>query len=174
LAHLSVGIGEMAASRHSDDIISALGLGSCVALIIFDARTGTVGFAHCMLPTASGGPMDEMGKPARYVDKGVQNLLKAMGVARPRHTPLTSAIVGGAAMFEFNGPGMLDIGKQNVSMAQQMLQSQAIPVLKTEVGGNRGRSVTISVAELTVRVRDMEGQKDLVCFRRASVAGKAA
>ena len=49
----SVGIGQIAASDVGPVVISALGLGSCIGVVMTDVRAGIAGMAHVMLPQSS-------------------------------------------------------------------------------------------------------------------------
>ncbi len=172
MAPLSTGIGELEVSNNSDDVITALGLGSCVAIILYDPSTGTVGMLHAMLPTSTG--QQDPSKPARNVEEGLPRLLEAMRKAGARRQALCAALVGGAAMFEFTGPSMLEIGSRNIDVARKMLKDYHIPLLASDVGGNRGRTVLVKVANATVTVRMEGNQKELVCLSCKAALKRAA
>ena len=165
MAKLSLGIGEIHVTGNPDDVILALGLGSCVALVLFDPSTDIIGAAHCLLPTHKPNPRESDDKPGRYVDIALPNIISQMGIAFSRLPILTSALVGGAAMFQFAANSALDIGKQNIAVASAMLEEYSIPLLASDVGGSQGRSVTINVADATVHVRTGNALKELVCLQ---------
>ncbi len=171
MAPLSVGIGELQVSNNPDDVITALGLGSCVAIILYDRPTSTYGMLHAMLPTASG--KNERGKPARSVEDGLPALVKAMIRAGAKGRGLEAVLVGGAAMFEFTGPSVMDIGDRNVEMAGKLLQERRIPILVKDVGGSSGRTVILEVGSGNVLVRTQGSAKQLICLRER-VARKLA
>ncbi|GAB1483918.1 hypothetical protein MASR2M78_27350 [Treponema sp.] len=50
---LNVGIGEWAVSKSIDDVIKTYALGSCVAVIIYDAKAKVGGLIHVALPDSS-------------------------------------------------------------------------------------------------------------------------
>ena len=170
MAKLSLGIGHIHVTNSPDDVIVALGLGSCVALVLFDARTDIVGAAHCMLPVQKADTCEAGEKPGRYVDAALSRLLSDMRDLGSRCDALVSALVGGAAMFEFTGPSTLDIGARNVDTARQVLREYAIPLLASDVGGNQGRTAPIHVADATIHVRTMGAEQELVCLRRRAAA----
>ncbi|MEQ9094265.1 MAG: hypothetical protein RLN63_09155, partial [Miltoncostaeaceae bacterium] len=53
-ADISVGLGRLAASGERGQVLSALGLGSCIGLGMVDAGVGVAGLAPVMLPSARG------------------------------------------------------------------------------------------------------------------------
>ncbi len=171
MATLSVGIGEIQVSCCPDDVITALGLGSCVSIILYDRRTGTVGAVHAMLPTRKGLSEASDKRPGRYVDEGLEKILDMMGVRNGHGGRLTCALVGGAAMFEFTGPSTLDIGKNNLKMSHEMLRHYGIPIVASDTGGSNGRSVTVSVSDTIVRVRTV-GVERVLTSLACGVAAK--
>jgi len=48
-----VGVGEYAASKTPGEIVKTLALGSCVAVVILDAKNKSVGLLHVALPESS-------------------------------------------------------------------------------------------------------------------------
>ena len=162
MAPYSVGIGELQVSKKPGDVISALGLGSCVAIVLHDPRTGTIGMLHALLPESE--KPGESSKPARFVDPGLPNLLKRMDKIGVRRNQLSAVLVGGAAMFEFTGAPLMDIGARNVATARKLLAEYGIPIVAEDVGGNRGRTVTVQVGEGSVTVRADGNQKCLICL----------
>jgi chemotaxis protein CheD len=71
---LVAGIGEMVLSTGSDSHLVAYGLGSCIALAVWDPRTRVGGLAHFMLPN---GPANN-GSPVKFIDTGLDVFLKAV------------------------------------------------------------------------------------------------
>ena len=49
-----VRMGEIAASRAAGEVLVAIGLGSCIGLVLVDSGTSVAGLAHVMLPESSG------------------------------------------------------------------------------------------------------------------------
>lgn len=174
MATLSIGIGEMCVSSRPDDEIVALGLGSCVAIVLYDQCTTTVGAIHAMLPTRKGLRDSDGERPGRYVDEGLEKLFEMMRVRAGHGTRLACALVGGAAMFEFTGPSTLDIGKNNVKMSHELLKHFGIPILASDIGGNQGRSVMVAVGGAVVHVRTVGAQKPLVSLAQGNRARAAA
>ena len=47
-------MGELCASSNPGDMLVALGLGSCIGLVLVDRRKGVAGLAHVVLPASEG------------------------------------------------------------------------------------------------------------------------
>lgn len=172
MANLSAGIGEIQVSCCPDDVIIALGLGSCVTIIVYDRPNGAVGMMHALLPTRKGLREAQDDRPGRYVDEGLHCMLNMMGVRSGHRGRLVGALVGGAAMFQFTGPSNLDIGTNNIEMSRQMLRHLNIPLVASEVGGTQSRSVTVTVADAAVRVRSIGSERLLTSL--AAICGAVA
>ncbi len=133
-------MGEYAVSREAGALLTALGLGSCIGLALFDRRTGVAGLAHILLPT--GNPTAE-DPPVKYAPTGVPFLIKevvALGARRPR---LEAVLVGGASMFATSPSSGLEVGQRNEAAVREELGRARIPVISAETGGNRGRTVRV-------------------------------
>jgi chemotaxis protein CheD len=136
-------------------VISALGLGSCVGVVLADPRAGVAGMAHVMLPASRPGAA---APPGRFADTAVPALLDQvlrLGGDRDR---LEATIAGGAQMFGGGaGGGMLNIGGRNAEAVRAALKAAGLRVRAAEVGGSAGRSMQVAVDGGTVTVRAVGG-----------------
>lgn len=146
-----VGISELEAAR-PPGTLGALGLGSCVAIILYDAQAKVGGLAHVLLPSANIGRRNQ-DAPGRYAPTAIDALLKRMrelGAATPR---LTARLVGGASMFAgLQPPGTIQMGERNVHAARESLHRHGIRLTGEVVGGDYGRSVELDLETGKVRV----------------------
>ncbi len=146
---LNVGIGEYSI-KHSH--ISSIGLGSCVALILYDRKHGLGGLAHVMLPESNG----RSERPGKFADTAVPHLLQEMEKCGSSKRSLTASLVGGASMFaQFKGN--LDIGKRNIEALKLHLDECHIYIGIEDTGGTSGRSVDFypkDGGKITVRRAD--------------------
>ena len=151
LAHsrtVTVSMGRMGVARETEQL-SSVGLGSCVAVIVFAPKQRVAALAHCMLPERSDDD-DILGK---YADSAVPALLELLHDAGGT-APFAAAIVGGASMF----PGLpsdfvRDIAGSNVSAAKKALADASIPLRAEDVGGHVGRSVLVDPTTQRIMVR---------------------
>ena len=143
---VTVRIGELAVSRTPGTVLSTIGLGSCIGLVLMDAERRVVGLAHIMLPESRGPERD----PARYADAAVPALIRALVGVGGRPQRLEAVLVGGAQLF---AASHLEIGVRNAEAVEAALTAAAIPVRARATGGDAGRSVWVSIDELSVTVR---------------------
>jgi chemotaxis protein CheD len=147
------------AVARGDVVISTLGLGSCVAIVLHDALAGVGGLAHVLLPDAS--LSRDSGNRAKFASTAVPLLLEEMRALGARG-PVTAKLVGGASMFAQLLPSSgINMGERNVEAARQALAEARIPIAAQDTGGEHGRSVYLHVADGRVDVRSIR-KGDLV------------
>jgi chemotaxis protein CheD len=140
MAETMVRMGEYAFSGTAGDMLVSLGLGSCIGLALLDRRAAVAGLAHVVLPTAEG----RDGAPGKFADTAVPVLLDAVVGLGARRTRVEAVMVGGASMFSFGGNG-LEVGQRNESAVRDELAKLRIPVIASETGGSKGRTVRVHV-----------------------------
>jgi len=144
-------IGEIVVSRNPDDELVALGLGSCIGVVMIDTQARVAGLAHVMLPESGGEGMAK----GKFADTAVPELLRrvlALGGVRDR---LRIAITGGAAMF--GAGGQLEIGARNADAVRAALEAQGLRCDAAETGGTQGRTVRVVVGTGAATVRAAGG-----------------
>ncbi len=134
-----------------EGVLSVLGLGSCVAIVLYDKATRIGGLAHVLLPDpAFSSHRDKNWRFARTATPELVNELVSAGADQKR---IRARLVGGACMFQDlmpkNGP---HIGERNVVAARSALGRTGIAIVAEEVGGDFGRSVDFDLADGRVRV----------------------
>lgn len=154
VAELAVASGEGA--------LTALGLGSCIAIVLWDRSTRIGGMAHVLLPSPPPrSPVRQV--PARYAQSAVPALLEAMLSAGASRGSVTARIAGGASMFaNLIAPGLIHTGERNVLATREALHASGIPVTGEWVGGDFGRTVVLDLATGTVTVSSVRhGTREL-------------
>jgi chemotaxis protein CheD len=154
-APVKVGLGQMAASRHVTEVLSALGLGSCIGLTMHDPVLRVGGMAHVMLPdSASARTLD---LPGKYADTAVPALIQALEDLGGRRSRLVVHMAGGAQMFSGAGGGVLNIGCRNAVAVRAALQAAGMRLRAADTGGSVGRTLQLEVATGAVTVRSAGG-----------------
>jgi chemotaxis protein CheD len=140
------------AVERGDGVIVTLGLGSCVAIMLYDAEAAVGGMAHVLLPSRS--LARDATHPAKFPETAVPLLvehLTALGGVRAR---LVAKLAGGASMFaQLLSPGSMQMGERNVVAVREVLRRHSIPIVAEAVGGERGRSVRFHVKSGRVEIR---------------------
>lgn len=149
-------MGEWVASADADDVLSCIGLGSCIGLCLVDRRRGVAGLAHIMLPES---PTATAPQPGKYADLAVGVLLEEVLALGANRTFLEAALVGGANMFSF-GDGGREIGKRNEAAVRARLEELRITVRAAATGGASGRTVWVHPSSGHVVVRVAAGQPE--------------
>lgn len=130
-----IGIGEWCTG---DVIMTSIGLGSCIGLVLHDETRHIGGLAHVMLPKSSGKPFERAGK---YADTAVEVLIKELTSKGCKVQNIKAKLAGGASMFQ-NFSGNLNIGERNAEALKAILKELSIPIVREDLGGTIGRTVT--------------------------------
>lgn len=152
---VNVGVAEMKVSGNSDTLAS-YGLGSCVAVAIYDPVRKVGGLAHVMLPESRGRDYPPP-QPGKFANVAVPRLVEQLLELGARQGRLRCKIVGGAQMFELPGSrnseaGLAcgpsaNIGSRNVQAVKRALEELKVPVVGEETGGNHGRTVKFDTSK---------------------------
>ena len=134
------------------DILTTLGLGSCVGIALYDATAKIGGLAHIMLPDST--QIKNNSNVAKFADTAIEALINKLVEQGARKSRLVAKIAGGAHMFEFkNMDEMMRIGTRNVNAVIQLLKSNNIPILSQDTGSNYGRTVELYTSTGIFRVK---------------------
>lgn len=141
--------------RSAPATLDALGLGSCVAVMLHDPQARIGGMAHVLLPTPGHGE-GAADRPGRYAQTAVPALLEAVLAAGAARHRVVARLVGGATMFaNLTAPGLISVGERNTVAARRALDALGLPLTGEAVGGDYGRSVRFDLAAGSVTVRSV-------------------
>ena len=142
-------------ARQAPAQLEALGLGSCVAVILHDPEARVGGLAHVLLPTAAVGERPDA-TPGRYAQSAVPALLEAVLAAGAARHRVVARLFGGATMFRnLTAPGLIAIGERNTVAARRALDTLSLQLVAEAVGGDYGRTVRFDLEAGTVTVRSV-------------------
>ncbi|MCU4752733.1 chemotaxis protein CheD [Natrialbaceae archaeon A-CW2] len=147
---VQVGISELVVTE-GDDTLKSYGLGSCLAVALYDPDSDIGGLAHVMLPDGDASDNSDV-KPGKYADTAIRALLRRMVERGASYTSVEAKIAGGSDMFEFESFGD-GVGKRNIDAARKELEKLGVPLVAEDVGGKHGRTVefTPDTGKLIVR-----------------------
>lgn len=145
----------MLVSADPDDVLVAYGLGSCVAICLYDSSARVGGMLHALLPTsAKNGRLTS--NPAKFVEQGLPLLIAALTALGARHTHLAACLCGGAQVLAMPGlNGRLKVGQLNIQAARLALQAARIELRAQAVGGHSGRTVKLYLTNGEVIVKKL-------------------
>ena len=143
---VNVGMGQIAVEK-APALLSSV-LGSCVGLALYHPRLKAGALAHIVLPTASG----RGALPGKFADTALPHMLAELSRAGVPRDGLIAKIAGGACMFGVSGP--LQIGDNNIEAVKGLLAKANIRIVGEDVGGQKGRRVTLdcSTGNLLVEI----------------------
>lgn len=153
-------LGEWAVSNDLSDLLVCLGLGSCVALCLYDPLRSIGGMAHMVLPDSTATGAKSSG--AKFVDVAVSLLLGEMEAKGAGRARLRAYLVGGALMLQGAAfKSTANIGERNAEAARAALKSAGVLVRGEELGGSSGRTVRLEVStgRLTVASAGQAGHE---------------
>jgi chemotaxis protein CheD len=138
---IKVGMADLNVAKNPD-ILTTLGLGSCIGLVLYDPVVKVGGLVHYMLPDST--QLKSNSNIAKFGDTGIRELLRRVLLAGGAQRRLVAKIAGGACMFEVSGLSAVgNVGARNAEMARQMLKELKIPLIAEDTGLNYGRTVEL-------------------------------
>ena len=144
-------MGEIKVSKRTGEELVARGLGSCIGLALIDRSSGVAGMAHIVLPESNG----SSNEPGKFADLAVPALVTRMQKAGAAKRRLEAVLAGGARMFEL---GEMDIGARNSAAVKAGLTRAGLRIRAAATGGNRGRTMRLTVGNFEVTVKEAGGQ----------------
>ena len=145
MSTIILGVGDFGASNKPGDVIKTLALGSCIAVVLLDPRSRSVGMVHVALPESSIDRDKASLKPGYFADTGVDVLLEEMkrvsGAQNGKR--FLVKLVGGAKVLDPNNT--FNIGKRNELAIKKALWGLGMGQHAEDVGGHISRSVAVDV-----------------------------
>jgi chemotaxis protein CheD len=150
-----LGMGEFTVSSSANAVLTCIGLGSCIAVCIYDRLAKVGGMVHVVLPRRDG-PEDN--NPGRYANIAVPHLLDLVFKNGGMKNRLTVKIAGGAQMTM--APGLRDTfktGERNLAEVKAALEKENVSLASADVGGHMGRTVKMYIDSGKVTVKTVGG-----------------
>ncbi|WP_430882767.1 chemotaxis protein CheD [Fusibacter sp. JL216-2] len=122
------------------EVLSTLGLGSCIGICLYDPVTKVSGLAHIMLPNSQ--TIRNNSNRAKFADTAIDDMIDEMIKKGANKRRLVGKIAGGAQMFSFSSKNdMMKIGARNADAVRSILKDMGIPLKADDTGGNFGRTI---------------------------------
>ncbi|MHA1527224.1 MAG: chemotaxis protein CheD [Promethearchaeota archaeon] len=128
--------------------ISIYGLGSCIALILYDKLHDVAGMSHILLPSSKNGQVENY--PHKFADSSVKDLMNEMKKKGAKLDNLKAAIIGGATIFKHQDS---KIGVDNIRSIKKELRKHKLKVSKQDVGGFKGRIIKFNPNNYSILVK---------------------
>ena len=137
---IKVGMADLNVCK-APDVITTLGLGSCIGLVFYDPVSKVGGMVHYMLPDST--KVRNNSNIAKFADTGIDELRRVIAAGANKGR-LIAKIAGGARMFEVSGLSDVgNIGARNAEAAKAKLKQLGIRLVAEDTGLNYGRTVEL-------------------------------
>lgn len=155
-----VGMADLNTAR-GDEVLTTLGLGSCVGIALYDPITKIGGLAHIMLPESMAFSSDARLNRAKFADTAIVDMLGKMAQMGAGRKNLVAKIAGGAHMFtRSTHEDIIKVGQRNTLKVREILAAQGIPIRAEDVGGTYGRTIELRTADGSLWIRTIgRGEK---------------
>lgn len=155
---IKVGMADLNATK-APNLLTTLGLGSCVGIILYDEINKIAGLAHIMLPSSK--EIKNNDNKAKFADTGIDELILAMINIGADRKELTAKITGGSQMFNFNSNSdALRIGDRNIISTRSKLKELNIEIIAEDTGGNYGRTIVLNSLDGSLHIKTIgHGEK---------------
>ncbi len=148
----TVGMGEIMVAE-SPNLLRSVGIGSCIAVTLYDRDTTIGGLAHIVLPCIE--EAHNKSHPARFSDVAIGMMIDEMKTQGARIQNIRAKIFGGANMFPeiISSDSTMDIGRRNISAVREELEKHNIEIIAEEVGDHIGRTVLFNTDDGSVLIK---------------------
>ena len=145
-----VGMADLKVAK-TPDILTTLGLGSCIGITLHCIAKKVGGMAHIMLPTYKGFEGQNI---AKFADSAIIELVNQLARIGAPRASLVAKIAGGAHMFGHSqNNDMLKIGERNAAASLAILKQLGIPVKANDTGGTHGRTIELHIETGQLKIR---------------------
>jgi chemotaxis protein CheD len=150
----TIGIAGLKVAAKPDKIKTTLG--SCIGVALFDRVEKVGGMAHVILPDSNSGSGDR----GKFADTAVEALIQDVVQAGANSKRLIAKIAGGASMFGADdGSGL---GRRNAEAVKQRLQEFKIRIAAEDIGGTKGRRMTMDPSTGQVEVMMIGAEASII------------
>lgn len=144
-----------------EQVLVTYGLGSCVAILLYEPQRRIAAMAHVMLPSLSLARRAD--RPGKTPHTAVPALVDGMVELGADRRKITARLVGGASLFaSLTPPGSIQMGERNVVSCREVLNQQGIPLASEQVGGEAGRSVWLRASDGRAIIRSASQSEQLI------------
>lgn len=155
IKHISIHPGEYYAS--GENIIISTILGSCVSACIYDPIARIVGMNHFLLSNKrySKDMKFFLTEAGRYGINAMELVINEMLKLGARRKNLCAKAFGGSSLLGMNcsSDNFLCVGEVNIRFIREFLKNEGIPLISSDLGGDRGRVIRFSSFDFSVLMK---------------------
>jgi chemotaxis protein CheD len=154
---INVGVAEWKVARAPGQLRTTLG--SCVGVVLYSAQHRAGGLAHILLGDPPAGKIVHRGKYARTA---VESLVNDLTRLKINPGDLEASLLGGASLFDsLHTPFLNQIGPGNIQATRATLGRMGIRIIREDVGGKTGRTITVNLNDGSIELR-MGGERKII------------
>lgn len=139
-------------SERAPNILQILGLGSCVAVTFYHRKTQSGIMAHVVLPARDKETALTPNLKGKYANSAIEELVYWLKKNKYSPDEIQIKLVGGAKMFKNTVSDVLNISDRNIESITKELAKYNLKAHKTELGGNRGRSIFFNLENGQIQI----------------------
>ena len=148
------------AVARDDTTIATIGLGSCIAIALYDSVNRIGGLAHILLPSVS--LSRDTSNAAKFPETAVPMMLREMRKLGANGR-ITAKIAGGSSMFGSLLPGGgINMGERNIVATREALAANGVALTAEDVGGDYGRSIYFDLSSGKVVVKSLRAGENVL------------
>lgn len=153
-----IGLGEYAITNDMSVTLKTIGLGSCVALVMFVPHLSMAAMAHIVLPTQKLYQNENIKRSITYyADSGVNFLMKELNNRGCKYNhEIIVKLAGGANVVNAISN---DIGKKNVLAIKKALWRYRLGPIAEDIEGNYNRTVEVVVDSQALIITTPNGKR---------------
>lgn len=125
------------------------GLGSCVAVCLYQHEKKLGGLAHIMLPWSDKNNRCLTGK---YADTAIAELIRLMVCNGAAKNSIVAKVIGGASVLLPAANPTYTIGSNNIEAVKEILSENRIRILAEDIGGHHGRGLSFNTETGAVEI----------------------
>ena len=159
MTEIRVKVADYAVAR-DDTTIATIGLGSCIAIALYDSVNRIGGLAHILLPSVS--LSRDTSNAAKFPETAVPMMLREMRKLGANGR-ITAKIAGGSSMFGSLLPGGgINMGERNIVATREALAANGVALTAEDVGGDYGRSIYFDLSSGKVVVKSLRAGESVL------------
>lgn len=135
-------------------ILQSKAIGSCIAIVAYDATKPIGALAHVMLP--GGAPAKKAVEKTKYAANAIDAIVSRMSKLGSKKDDIEVALVGGGNILNRKDD---TICQANIESALQLLEEKHLKVASQAVGGTVRRSVSLDVERGIVSYTEGNGSE---------------
>ena len=139
-----------------DDVLISTVLGSCISVTLYDSRRSIGGMNHFMLPKPGDNATAGM-TAGKYGIHAMELLINAMYKQGSSKKDFTAKVFGGGSVLPASRGKGKSIPAHNIDFVFTFLETEKIPVYRSDVGGTRGRKIFFDPRTSKVLLKRLAG-----------------